>query len=129
MREIKFRAQTYDGDTRNGWVYSTDHGLSDFWYGIEDGRYDEETVCQYTGLKDRNGTEIYEHDLILVGMGEHKRVFGVMFDKGNYYGNPYPNLTYPWSGSFIESLGKLDLHFVEVIGNIYENPELLKERR
>lgn len=72
-------------------------------------------VMQYTGLKDKNGKEIYEGDLIrfpepitVIGM---KLVYQVKFT--NYYFEPFNILL-------------SDNALCEIIGNIYENPELLK---
>ena len=74
---------------------------------------------QYTGLKDKNGKDIYEGDIVQDQEGKHSvewceqemgfRLFNVFF----YKNDPgFPNVIL-W----------IDL---EVIGNIYENPELLK---
>jgi uncharacterized phage protein (TIGR01671 family) len=67
-------------------------------------------IMQFTGLKDKNGIEIYEGDILdtkcVVSFNDG--MFGI-FDKHNYMGlNSYMS------------------KFREVIGNIYENPELLQ---
>jgi len=69
---------------------------------------------QYTGLVDKQGKEIYEGDIV--------KAFAVL-DKTKEF-----NCAVEWSaGGFIAngSLG-VNNHLLEVIGNIYENPELLK---
>jgi uncharacterized phage protein (TIGR01671 family) len=69
-------------------------------------------LMQYTGLKDKNGKEIYEGDIVKTRKGGHKII--VEFIRGKF--EPFDD-----SGEYG--------HFAEeceVIGNIYENPELLK---
>lgn len=84
---------------------------------------DEETICQYTGLKDKNGNKIWENDIVnkvdTNGLGYHReRKCKVSFDELGYwlltteYGDGY------W-------LGEFDSQQLEVIGNIFDNPELL----
>lgn len=89
----------------------------------------EDTVGQFTGLQDKNGKEIYEGD-ILMCIGERNDNKGrkyyrkVLFDNGAF------GMTVP-EYKFISALcnhvvnGKLNW---EVIGNIYDNPELLEEK-
>lgn len=84
---------------------------------------DFEPLMQYTGLKDKNGAEIYEGDIIQFqsteGQGLIKKVWFCDKKCSLMIGNlTYENLTE--SGFFQPS----ELIF-ELIGNIYENPELL----
>lgn len=94
-----------------------------------------EESMQFTGLHDKNGKEIYEGDIVLSHHNNESAEikFGV-FNSRNDYGDSYENGFY-----FCEQKGKIDLgcalsldingssEKIEVIGNIYENPELLKE--
>lgn len=73
-------------------------------------------LMQYTALKDKNGVAIYEGDI--VKYGEYKIVHGEVFFS--------PQLRFGIKlGVFVESLYAFR-DTVEIIGNIYENPELLK---
>lgn len=132
-REIKFRA--WDKENKR-WdnlplLEVTTGLLFEDGRSVEDNRIyrpDAFILMQFTGLKDKNGKEIYEEDIVKWSswrIGTWKQHF-----EENYH---YQNKIVIWSnkrGSWI--LGN-DEHWnlgiydnVEVIGNIYENPELLK---
>lgn len=89
-------------------------------FGQEDG-CDNVILMQFVGRHDKNGVEIYEGDFITAYNGRIKGP--VIFDKrGLAFGIPNgPNEIYQFSMNFLESKD------IEIIGNIYENPELLKE--
>jgi uncharacterized phage protein (TIGR01671 family) len=70
-------------------------------------------LMQYTGLKDKNGKEIYEGDV--VGYGKEKAPHEVRWDDVH---GMWMWRTFKFSHTALDKL--------EVIGNIYENPELLK---
>lgn len=77
---------------------------------------------EYTGLKDKNGVDIYESDVIRVCKND-KGYFEVVF-KNAYVGGWL--LKHSAEHDFL-SLGARGQSDIEVIGNIHENPELLEE--
>lgn len=82
------------------------------------------SVDQYTGLRDKNGKEIYEGDLLMSDKGEIKKV---MFSIGSFGFDLY-SATCEYYFTRLDglsmSLGKLTGYVIA--GNIYQNPELLK---
>jgi len=121
MREIKFKAwdktnkKWCDCSPAVGWVLNTDtHEIRIQFYGCTDGNID---LIQYTGLKDKNGKEIYEGDIVKGYL---------MINDDDYSFTDVISYKAP---SFIcdnsADFG-LDMYELEVIGNIYENPELLE---
>lgn len=130
MREIKFRAYAIEDLTSSQWI-ENGYGITKINYTdgtnsvhiltpYGDYHVVEESVGQYTGLKDRNGKEIYEGDILLY-LNTHKSIVNYKdgaFIRSYRNGNPY--LIYD---SFIEEGRMIDY---EVTGNIYENPEILE---
>lgn len=78
---------------------------------------DDFSVMQYTGLKDKNGKEIYEGDVVTFKRFYGERKLPIEFDPLRGF-RPY-----------MEGYGGFEWNpiEVEVIGNIYENPELIKQ--
>ena len=77
-----------------------------------------DTVGQYTGLTDKNGTKIFEGDIIIYGF----KPCVVKWDNINACFSLYENVKTQISGFNADTMKLL-----EIIGNIYDNPELLKE--
>lgn len=87
------------------------------WHGE---RVDRSTVGQFTGLTDENGVKIFEGDIVRYGDTIHRVVFEQRNDTA-YFGLVYAACeTLPF-GHY------QDLKQIEVIGNIYDNPELQPE--
>ena len=82
---------------------------------------DKETVGQYTGLKDKNGKEIYEGDIVKVFTSKKWRIGIIIYEHSGFTIDVTNNKELKYGRtSIIENL-------TEVIGNIYDNPELLRE--
>lgn len=143
MREYLFRGKT-KGYRDNGWVEGfllKKPGISTTKYLIaipNSGtayEVDPETVGQYTGLTDKNGTKIFEGDIVdvaynieYVGVAKHRMgLFKVIFHKGCFMKKAIPNPQM----SFYENAERAAMyHFIpsdetEIVGNIYDNPEFL----
>ena len=116
MREIKFRA--WDGERLRkvntiGWV---DGGVDFVTTPRYSGPAEDFRLMQYTGLKDKNGVDIYEGDVIDYcwhSDSGHRKIIKFC----DYYLGYEP---------FLDDYSMPDDGTVEIIGNIYENPELLE---
>lgn len=89
--------------------------------------YEEFKLMQSTGLEDKNGREIYEGDIVKFSdCDDDAYVTPVVWDK-NYacFGVSFSG-KYPISFDYLEEF-YTELKDIEVVGNIYENPELLGE--
>lgn len=130
MREIKFRGKSITEDYEGNWLYSSgicygddiklmycDNDTSETWYYI-----DKETLGQYIGLKDKNDKEIYEGDIVKIDCPTMK-----MQGKIFYFEDGADFRIYDYVEDIEETLWYLQEEY-EVIGNIYDNPELLEGR-
>ena len=91
--------------------HTYDHGICDTHYYLQGKPRFE--LLQYTGLKDKNGKEIYEGDIV-----KRSKIYEVFWDMGSWFVRNKTEMR-----CFLLSKYNLDW---EVIGNIYENPELLE---
>lgn len=76
-------------------------------------------LMQYTGLKDKYEKEIYEGDLVEITDYDDDIICKVKFEYGSFMLE---------KGEYTEYLGEVEERFLEVVGNIYENKELLEAK-
>lgn len=122
MREILFRGKDF-GVINHIWCFgSLDTTEDDRTIIIYPDRFgnkcriivNPETVGQYTGLKDKNGTKIFEGDIILLRGDEEP--YQVVFDESCFH---------VYDSNVCYVMNNFYDYEMEVIGNIYDNPELL----
>jgi uncharacterized phage protein (TIGR01671 family) len=134
MREIKFRAW----DTTSKKIYSLTEIENYPMEYLAKGDTPYTKFMQYTGLKDKNGKEIYEGDIckmLILGTEEvHnplKSLLHVIEWGDSCWGfRPlFPDFVHEddreWRGFYRERDNDWNTDYFEVIGNIYENPELV----
>ena len=140
MREIKFRGLDKKGNWHYGFYWEAPDGTTWIKEKISESHYADfevirETVGQFINLPDKNGKEIYDGDIVKchkftqelgenlgVREGEKEFIAEIVFDT---YGGTRVKL--PSGGYFFVWEYEEGWHeeSLEVIGNIYENPELL----
>lgn len=88
-------------------------------YKMVQGEVNTDTIGQYAGLHDKNGKEIYEGDIVKYRDSRGQHIEKVIFDKGCFYAGMH------WGSSTRVAPKLINTRITEVIGNIYDNPELL----
>ena len=121
MKEIKFRC----------WFDNKMHRVEDVsfrgntinLFAADIIKFEDGILMQYIGLKDKNGKEIYEGDIIgYIDWDGKMRVDGVI--KYGEYNCSCCNGVYGW---YVDEGDIRGIEGYEVIGNIYDNPELLEK--
>ena len=119
MREAKFRGKSKSGYWVTGYLYVSDSKN----YIINKGHYTSlvevfpESIGQFTGLQDVNGKDIYEGDIL-----DTLHKLQIEFIQGSF--------GYWLMFDFIPICNVVDvIKVLDIIGNIYENPELLEQGR
>lgn len=135
MREILFKAKRIDnGEWVEGDLIHSFDGENRFAISNAAGLYEivPYTICQYTGLTDKNGVKIWENDVVKYEDAEA--------DFEGYHDNVFVNVGKTCitpQGVFFTNRQTVDMDDLwlsecsvdaEVIGNIFDNPELLEGR-
>ncbi len=142
-REIKFRAR--NASVPRCWIYGyfvVENGCH--YITNDDGKFPVivDTECQFTGLYDKNGKEIYEGDVVEKIYGDRegcikvngsiKPFLRIVEERYGCFGiSPvFSELVHPddrrWIPIYDQEDEELKTEYLTVVGNIYENPELLE---
>lgn len=121
MREILFRGKTI---TSKEWIYGDllqYAGGAQIWENTEQGKFNAqiipETVGQYTGIKDKTEKKVFEHDIVKAyDLIEEISFIGVV---------KYLDGSFCICDTDFCSYYHWEYYEVEVIGNIFDNPELI----
>lgn len=143
MREILFKAKRLDnGEWVEGYLFCVWKRAYILWGTTNDVpnmiEVDAETICQYTGLTDKNGKKIWENDVVrFEDTGEDGYEYSegfdfvnmaqVVFADGRWQLNKFlSDNSYVLEEMYDHVEFKDFWKYAEVIGNIFDNPELLE---
>ena len=123
MREIKFRGKYGN----NPWLYGSLVTGNRNNNGIQERNssaailVDDGSIGQYTGVKDSNGKEVYEGDIVRIGCEGFEKIYVVVFDDSELdYKATNGKEEYGREFEYLKCCDK-----IEVIGNRWDNPDLL----
>lgn len=141
MKEILFRAKRKNWrelPKEDWWVEGSYHHQTDYYGDPCDKHYiidgtatdmegygehyeiDPETLCQYTGLTDKNGNRIWENDIVRIENSMDDGIGNIEFYGGMWYVDGEP------SNTLYDIIEYDDIVEMEVVGNVFDNPELMK---
>ena len=125
MREILFRGKRIDNDeweyggcvfTENKvcLIYNQTHSID-----LQGSTVEENSVGQFTGLTDKNGRKIFEGDIVKTSHGGSTYYAKIEWDDGSFWVTNH-DIQMP---NYISEVSRT---YLEIIGNIYDNHELLE---
>ena len=146
MRELKFRAwdeindvmwKDVLGDMAESDMYDDVTEMWEVAHQMETGNSAQFVFMQYTGMKDVKGVEIYEGDILkctsgiytnlgATGTGEYEETIKQVIWKDDSWGTRVISSNLTSKGAEKSGL-VISAKYAEIIGNIYENPELLED--
>ena len=126
-RIIKFRGKTFGGKWVEGYYVveksTGKHKITDGLLDIDEVK--AETIGMGTGVLDKEGTEIFEGDI--VRWDKDQRLYVVVFRNGMFYASVEPCNPHIYGGFPLWCLCEKEQN-CSIIGNIYDNKELLKQK-